>query len=77
MSNNMNQREKILVCSGGGAHTTSYIGLWKYLYDEHNYRPDRIVGTSGGALFGCFMAAGISSEEMEKTFKKYKPWKEF
>ena len=77
MSNNMKQREKILVCSGGGAHTTSYLGLWRHIYDEHNYRPDCIVGTSGGALFGCFMAAGISSKEMEETFKKYKPWKEF
>jgi len=71
------QREKILACSGGGAHTTSYIGFWKYVFDEKQYRPDYIVGTSGGALFGCFMAAGISSSDMEKTFKKYKPWKEF
>jgi predicted acylesterase/phospholipase RssA len=70
-------RDKILVCSGGGAHTTSYIGFWKYVYDEHNFRPDCIIGASGGALFGCFMAAGISSREMENAIKKYKPWKHF
>lgn len=77
MTENKKQRQKILACSGGGAHTTSYIGFWKYVFDEHQYKPDYIVGTSGGALFGCFMAAGISSKEMERTFKKYKPWKEF
>ena len=77
MNQQINPRDKILACSGGGAHTTSYIGFWKYVYDEQNFKPDCIVGTSGGALFGCFMAAGISSKEMEAAFKKYKPWKQF
>jgi len=77
MNRKINHREKILACSGGGAHTTSYIGFWKYVHDENNFTPDCIVGTSGGALFGCFMAAGISSREMENAIKKYKPWKQF
>ncbi|MBS3778375.1 MAG: patatin-like phospholipase family protein [Candidatus Thermoplasmatota archaeon] len=71
------KKNKILACSGGGAHTTSYIGFWRYVFDEHNYSPDYIVGTSGGALFGCFMAAGLTSKEMEEAFLKYKPWKFF
>lgn len=77
MNGHTRKRDKILACSGGGAHTTSYIGFWRHVYDEHNYQPDCIVGTSGGALFGCFMAAGISSKEMEEAFKKYQPWKHF
>ncbi|MFO8078618.1 MAG: patatin-like phospholipase family protein [Thermoplasmatota archaeon] len=77
MDQRTSNRQKILVCSGGGAHTTSYIGFWKYVFDEHHFRPDVIVGTSGGALFGCFMAAGISSEEMQQAIQKYKPWKFF
>ena len=67
----------IIVCSGGGVHTTSYIGFWKFIYDEHHYRPDFIVGTSGGALLVCFMAAGITANEIEKLIEKYKPWKHF
>ena len=72
-----NQRKKILACSGGGAHTTSYIGFWKYVYDEKKYQPDCIYGTSGGALFGCFMAAGLSAQEIGDAIEKYKPWKHF
>jgi predicted acylesterase/phospholipase RssA len=77
MSHTSDNREKVLVCSGGGAHTTSYIGFWKFVHDECHFTPDRIIGTSGGALFGCFMAAGISSDEMEEAFQRYKPWKQF
>jgi len=77
MIKNLKQRDRILACSGGGAHTTSYIGFWKYVYDEHHFTPDCIVGTSGGALFGCFMAAGLTSKEMEDAFLRYKPWKYF
>jgi predicted acylesterase/phospholipase RssA len=71
------ERKKVLVCSAGGAHTTSYIGFWKYVFDERGYRPDSIVGTSGGALFGCFMAAGLKSEDMRNALHLYKPWKFF
>ncbi len=77
MDLNKGKKQKILVCSGGGAHTTSYIGFWKYVYDECQYRPDIIVGTSGGALFGCFMAAGITSKEMQEAIQKYRPWRFF
>lgn len=77
MNQDLGERKKILACSGGGAHTTSYIGFWKYVFDELHFRPDCIIGTSGGALFGCFMAAGISSKEIEDAILKYKPWKHF
>lgn len=77
MNESLSKKEKILACSGGGAHTTSYIGFWKYIYDERHYRPDCIIGTSGGALFGCFMAAGLTGKEIEDAIQKYKPWKHF
>lgn len=59
---------KVLVLSGGGAHTITYIGLWEYIYKkslaDDRYIPQYIIGTSGGALFGVFMAARKSPQEI-------------
>jgi len=71
------KKKRIIVCSAGGAHTTSYIGFWQYVFDEQGFQPDYIIGTSGGALFGCFMAAGLSSEDMKRSLEIYKPWRFF
>ena len=71
------KKHRTLVFSAGGAHTTSYIGFWQYVFDEQGYHPDYIIGTSGGALFGCFMAAGLSSQDMRTSLEIYKPWKFF
>jgi len=83
-----NKRLKIMVLSGGGAHATTYPGVWQVIYDriypdddsvDEDYIPDYIIGTSGGALFGCLMAAKkdgklISGKSIKDKFKEQKPW---
>ncbi len=82
------KRVKILVLSGGGAHTTTYLGIWQFIHEkiygnngvDERYIPDYIVGTSGGALFGCFMAARkngrlLNGKEIKDELIKQKPWK--
>lgn len=81
-------KKKILVLSGGGAHTVTYLGVWQFIHEkiyregeiDERYIPDYIVGTSGGALFGCFMAARkngrlLSGREIKEELIKQKPWK--
>ncbi|MBS3773538.1 MAG: patatin-like phospholipase family protein [Candidatus Thermoplasmatota archaeon] len=71
------QRTRVLALSGGGAHATSYIGAWKYIHDEKGYTPDIVTGTSGGALFGVFMAAGLDAETIEQEMLDAEPWRFF
>ena len=70
-------RTKVLALSGGGAHATSYIGAWKFIHDEKGYTPDIITGTSGGALLGVFMAAGLDGETIEQELLDAEPWQFF
>lgn len=76
-----------MVLSGGGAHTTTYPGVWQVIHDriyagngrDEDYIPDHIIGTSGGALFGCLMAVKkegrlLSGESIKEKFKAQKPW---
>lgn len=51
-----------LVLESGGAKTISQLGAIQVLY-ANNYRFRRISGTSGGAIVGAFMAAGMTAEE--------------
>jgi len=67
-------RRKVLALSGGGAHATSYIGAWKYIHDEMGYTPDLVTGTSGGALLGVFMAAGLDAATIERELLDAEPW---
>lgn len=53
-----------LVLSGGAAKGYAHIGVLKVL-ENHNIRPDLIVGTSMGALVGGMYASGKTIEEME------------
>lgn len=71
------KRTTVLALSGGGAHATSYIGAWKFIHDEKGYAPDIITGTSGGALFGVFMAAGLDAETIEREMLDAEPWRLF
>lgn len=79
-------KKKVLVLSGGGAHTTTYLGVWQFIYEkiqeDERYIPDYIIGTSGGALFGCLMAARkdgepFSGEEIRKELIRQRPWELF
>jgi len=81
-------RLKVVVLSGGGAHTTTYPGVWQAIHEriyagdsvDEDYVPDHIIGTSGGALFGCLMAVKkngrlISGASIKDKFKDQKPWR--
>lgn len=72
-----NTRTKVLALSGGGAHAISYIGAWQFIHDEKGYTPDIITGTSGGALFGVFMAAGLDAATIEREMLDAEPWRFF
>jgi len=61
-----------LVLSGGGNKCAFEAGVLAELYD-HGFRPDVIVGTSGGALNALATAVGLSSEstaDLEKYDSK-------
>ncbi len=53
-----------LVLSGGGAKGFAHIGALKVL-EENNIFPDRIGGTSMGAIVGGLYASGYNSEELD------------
>ena len=57
-----------LVLSGGGVKGVAHIGVIKAL-EENNIYPTHISGSSAGAVFGAFYAAGYSPEEMLTFFK--------
>jgi len=57
-----------LVLSGGGVKGVAHIGVIKAL-EENNIYPTHISGSSAGAIFGAFYAAGYSPEEMLTFFK--------
>jgi predicted acylesterase/phospholipase RssA len=77
----MKKPVRVLVLSGGGAHTTTYLGLWDYIYNkslnDRRYVPDYIIGTSGGALFGAFMAAGKPPRQILDELIAAEPQKMF
>ncbi len=57
-----------LTLGGGGARGLCYIEFCKVL-DEFGIQPSIISGTSIGAIFGAFYAAGISGLEMEERLR--------
>lgn len=54
-----------LVLSGGGARGIAHAGVLKAL-DEIGIRPDKISGTSAGALVGALYCSGHSPDEILK-----------
>ena len=58
------QRGFTLALGGGGARGYAHIGVARALA-ARGLQPDRIVGTSMGAIIGAGMAAGRSPDEME------------
>lgn len=58
-----------IVLSGGAAKCIVHLGACKALF-ELGVKPYKISAVSGGALFGCFIAAGIDPETaIEKALK--------
>lgn len=57
-----------LTLGGGGARGLCFIEFCKAL-DEFGIRPSIISGTSIGAIFGAFYAAGISGHNMEARLR--------
>ncbi len=58
-----------LVLSGGGARGFAHLGAIEALA-EKGIRPDVISGVSAGSIVGAFIAAGKSTGEILKIFKK-------
>jgi NTE family protein len=54
----------VLVLSGGGARGTAHIGVLHAL-EQHQIRPDLVVGTSIGALIGALYASGYTAAEID------------
>ena len=57
-----------LVLSGGGARGAAHLGVLKFL-EEKGIRPDKISGTSAGAIVGSFFAAGYSASKITEILK--------
>ena len=62
--------KKGLCLAGGGVKGAAHIGAIKAL-EEENIEFEYIGGTSSGSIVACLYAAGFSSDEMYKIFKKY------
>ena len=56
--------------AGGGIKGAAHIGAIKAL-EEENLKFDYISGTSSGSIIATLYAAGYSSDEMLKFFRKY------
>lgn len=57
-----------LVLSGGGVRGAAHAGILKAL-EEHSIYPDRLSGSSAGAIVGALYAAGYKPEEILLFFK--------
>ncbi len=55
-----------LVLSGGASKCLAHLGVLKALF-ELDIKPDIIAATSGGALFGSYVAAGLTPDEAIET----------
>lgn len=58
-----------LVLEGGGVKGIGLVGAYSTLRAA-GYRTHRIAGTSGGAIVGALIAAGMPPDLMEKTMKE-------
>lgn len=57
-----------LVLSGGGARGIAHLGIIKAL-QEQGIQPDRLSGTSAGAIAGALIATGYSPDESLKIIE--------
>lgn len=59
-----------LCLSGGGVKGAAHIGVLK-AFEEENIKFEYFSGTSSGSIVATLYAAGFSSDEIYKLFKKY------
>ncbi|MGP4042332.1 patatin-like phospholipase family protein [Gracilibacillus sp. D59] len=55
------------VFSGGGVKAFAFLGAIQ-AFEENDIQFERVAGTSAGALFATFIAAGYSAKEMKDIF---------
>jgi len=67
------RKELGIVLSGGGTRGVAHIGVLRALA-ERGIHPDRISGTSSGAIVGALYAAGYSPAEMLEFFFRKNPF---
>lgn len=58
-----------LVLSGGGFRGFAHVGVIRVL-EEHGIRPDLIIGSSAGALFGALYASGLDAGQVEEVARR-------
>jgi NTE family protein len=63
-----------IVLSGGGTRGLAHVGVLRAL-EEHGIRPERVAGTSSGAIVGALYAAGYSAPEMLEFFEEKNPFR--
>ena len=63
-----------IVLSGGGTRGVAHVGVLRAL-GEHGIFPERIAGTSAGAVVGALYAASYSPEEMLEFFVRKNPFR--
>ncbi|HOK40470.1 MAG TPA: patatin-like phospholipase family protein [bacterium] len=62
--------EIILVLSGGGARGIAHLGVLNVL-EENGIIPDKIIGTSAGALIGGLYAIGYNSKKLNEIIYEF------
>ena len=58
-----------LVLSGGGVLGIGHVGVAAVL-EEHGLRPERIAGTSAGAIVGSLLAAGVDAAALRSLMEQ-------
>jgi NTE family protein len=65
-----------LVFEGGGVKGIGLAGAFGYL-DEQGFKPQRVAGTSAGAITAALVAAGYSGEELQSLVLEKMEFKSF
>jgi NTE family protein len=65
-----------LVFEGGGVKGIGLAGAFGYL-DEQGFKPQRVAGTSAGAITAALVAAGYSGKEVERLVLEEMKFKSF
>lgn len=65
-----------LVFEGGGVKGIGLAGAFSYL-DEQGFKPQRVAGTSAGAITAAMVAAGYAGRDLEKLVLEEMEFKRF
>ena len=65
-----------LVFEGGGVKGIGLAGAFSYL-DEQGFKPQRVAGTSAGAITAALVAAGYSGDELQSLVLEEMKFKSF